>query len=98
MPPRGTEQPKRRFGSHRTVDLCSSVGVASPGAPSPLKVVSFLRNLSPSGPHVMPVGLSGALEDSIPARVIVTRDGHDWALGGAALPRAGPLMTRKEGV
>ena len=46
----------------------------------------------------MPVGLSGALEDSIPARVIVTRDGHDWALGGAALPRAGPLMTRKEGV
>lgn len=32
------------------------------------KVVSFLRNLSPSGPHVLPAGLSGALEDSIPAQ------------------------------
>ena len=89
MHPRGTEQPKRRFGSHRTVDLCSSAGVASPGAPSPLKVVSFLRNLSPSGLHVTPVGLSGALEVSIPARVIVTRDGHDWAWEGRHCPEQG---------
>lgn len=28
---------------------------------------SFLRNLLPSGPHVLPVGLSEALEDSFPA-------------------------------
>lgn len=53
----------------RTVGICSLVGLASPGAPAPLPtVVSFLRNLSPSGPHVLLVGMSGAQWDSAPAQ------------------------------
>lgn len=70
-------------------------GVASPG-PAPLpKVVSFLRNLSPSGPHVLPVGPSGALKDSIPAQ---SNCYQRWASPGReARGRAGAQLTAASG-
>lgn len=67
--------------------LRSLAGLVSPGAPVPLpKVVSFLRNLSPSGPHVLPVALSpvsGTLEDSIPVQsnCYQRREDRGWRRG-----------------
>lgn len=72
----------------RAVGLCSLAGRASPGAPAPLTtVVSFLRKLLPSGPHVLPVGMSGALEDSAPAQSNCYQRWEPRGKGGA-LPRA----------
>lgn len=81
------------MGFGKTVGLCSLAGLVYPGDPALLpKLVSFLRNLSPSGPHVLLVGLSGALEDFIPAQSNCSqrwaRSG--WEEGGrdGAVPRA----------
>lgn len=101
------EQPRGSWvgvGSCKTVGLCSVVGWASLGAPVPLPRVISLRNLSPSGPLVLPVGLSGTLEHSTAAQSNCYQRWARWGREGGevsgVLPRAasGLLVTRKEGV